>query len=232
MSHVPTYSPLPRAYFDRPTLDVARDLVGRWLVHERNGTVLAGRIVETEAYTQDDPAFHGWGLVDLQTGLVRMEGRAYDLFGVPGTAYVYLIYGAYWLLNVVTEREGVGGAVLIRALEPVRGIEGMFARRPNARSLRDLCSGPGKLTLALGVTNAQHGQDLTRPPLYFADPEPEHHPEIATSSRIGITRGTELPWRFFVPDSPFVSPGVPSDLTAARRRATKNPVGQVVRRGL
>ena len=226
------YAPLPRAYFDRPTLEVARGLVGCWLVHEADGEVRAGRIVETEAYTQDAPAFHGWGLVDLQTGLVRMEGRAYDLFGVPGTAYVYRIYGAYWLLNVVTEREGVGGAVLIRALEPVRGLDAMFAGRPNARTVRDLCSGPGKLTQALGVTNAEHGRDLTQPPLYFADPEPERRPEIAVSSRIGITRGTELPWRFYVPGSPFVSPGVPSDVAAARRRAKKNPAGRGARRGL
>jgi DNA-3-methyladenine glycosylase len=231
MQPTPAFPPLPRAYFDRPTLEVARGLVGCWLVHETGGEVLAGRIVETEGYTQDDPAFHGWGLVDLQTGLVRMEGRAYDLFGVPGTAYVYLIYGAYWLLNVVTERAGVGGAVLIRALEPVRGLDAMFARRPQARTVRDLCSGPGKLAQALGVTNDQHGQDLTRPPLYFADPESDWQPEVATSSRIGITRGTEHEWRFFVPRSPFVSPGVPSDVAAARRRATKNPAGRMARRG-
>src|SRR5690606_33868440 len=103
------------------------DLIGKWLVHETSDGVLAGRIVETEAYLQDDPAFHGWGLLDLQTGLLKPTGRGHDLFAAPGRAYVYLIYARYWLLNVVTEREGVGAAVLIRALEPLVGLDAMYA---------------------------------------------------------------------------------------------------------
>lgn len=214
--------PLPSAYFDRPTLDVARDLIGKWLVHETLAGVLAGRIVETEAYLQDDPAFHGWGLVDRETGLVRPTGRAYDLFAAPGKAYVYLIYARYWLLNVVTEREGIGAAVLIRALEPLHGIEQMYANRPHARRDCDLTSGPGKLTQALGIKGeTHHRRVLTAPPLYFADPEPDRAHEIAISTRIGLTRGTELPYRFFVPGHPCVSPGVPSDIAAARRRKRK-----------
>lgn len=214
-------TPLPASYFDRPTLEVARDLLGKWLVHETAAGTLAGRIVETEAYLQDDPAFHGWNLVDRETGLVKPTGRGYDLFAAPGAAYVYLIYARYWLLNVVTEREGVGAAVLLRALEPTRGLEAMYTHRPHARRDCDLTSGPGKLTQALGITGAQHRSDLTRPPLYFADPEPGRAWEIAVSTRIGLTRGVELPYRFFVPGHPCVSPGVPSDLAAARR-AKKN----------
>lgn len=215
------YEPLPPAYFDRDTLAVAPELIGKWLVHEVGGHVLAGRIVETEAYTQDDPAFHGWGIVDRFTGLILPQGRGYGLFRAPGTAYVYLIYGAFWMLNVVTEREGVGASVLIRALEPTRGVDAMFGRRPQAKSERDLCSGPGKLAQALGITNAYHGTDLTAGPLYFADAEPERTWPIEASSRIGITRGTEHPWRFFVPGHAHVSPGVPSDVAAERRQARR-----------
>ena len=212
--------PLDRTYFARPTLDVARDLIGVLLVHERDGERLVGRIVETEAYTGDDPAMHGWKATFGEDGFVRPEGRAADLFVAPGTAYVYRIYYTNWLLNVVTEPEGTAGAVLIRALEPLEGIERMRAHRPaSIRRDRDLTNGPGKLTQALGIDDARfHGTDLTGSPLYFAEDDATP-PEIATSSRIGITRGVERAWRFFVPDHPFVSPGVPSDVKQARKRA-------------
>lgn len=212
-------TPLSRAFFDRPTLDVARDLIGMLLVYEQDaGPRLVGRLVETEAYTQDDPAFHGWGIVDRETGLVKPEGRGYDLFGRPGTAYVYFIYYRYWLLNVVTEREGIGGAVLLRAVEPLEGVDDMWSRRPSARRETDLTSGPGKLTDAFGIDKAFHKMPLTQPPLYLAAPDAVRNGPIATSSRIGITRGVDLPWRFYVPGNPFVSPGKPSDIAAAERR--------------
>ncbi len=205
-------TPLPARYFDRPTLDVARALIGARLVREHpTDGMLVGRIVETEAYTQDDPAFHGWGLVDPSTGELKREGRGTDLFRAPGTAYVYLIYGMHWLLNVVTEAEGTGGGVLIRAVEPLEGQEAMQVRRPAARRAEDLTNGPGKLTQAFAIDDAQHGTDLTRPPLYFAPPEEQGDGPIATSSRIGISKGVEREWRFFVEDHPFVSPAPPSD---------------------
>lgn len=211
-------TPLPTEFFARPTLEVARDLIGMLLVHEHPEGRLVGRLVETEAYTQDDPAFHGWGIVDRETGLVRPEGRGYDLFGRPGKAYVYFIYYRYWLMNVVTEREGVGGAVLLRAVEPLEGVRTMWSRRAGARRERDLTSGPGKLTQAFDVDKRFHNTPLTHPPLYLAEPfEPASLP-VATSSRIGITRGVELPWRFFVPGHPFVSPGTPSDQVKQRGR--------------
>ncbi len=214
-------TPLDTAFFDRDTLQVARALIGKFLVHHTPAGTLAGRIVETEAYLQDDPAFHGWHLVDHQTGLVQPTGRGYDLFRAPGTAYVYLIYGRYWLINVVTEREGIGAAVLIRALEPTHGIETMYRNRLVARRDCDLANGPGKLTQALGITSAEHRQDLTRPPLFFSDLEPGRSLPVDVSTRIGLTRGTELPYRFFIPGHPCVSPGVPSDIAAARRRIKK-----------
>ena len=211
-------------FYDRPTLDVARDLVGKVLVRElSDGRRLTGRIVETEAYTQDDPSFHGWGIVDRATGLIKPDGRGFDLFGKPGTAYVDLIYARYWLLNVVTEREGIGGAVLFRAVEPLRGQSSMFERREAADRDVDLANGPGKLTQAFDIDKSFHKSDMTAPPLYVTEPDEEELDcTIDTSCRIGITRGVDLPWRFFIPENPYVSPGVPSDIAAERRRRRKS----------
>lgn len=207
-------TPFSADYFARPTLEVAPDLLGMLLVRVMDGgTRLVGRIVETEAYTQDDPAFHGWGLYDEDTGTLRREGRGIELFGPPGTAYVYLIYGVHWLLNVVTEPEGAGGAVLIRAVEPVQGQEAMQQRRAPARRPQDLTNGPGKLTEAFGIDDAFHGAMLTGPPLFFTAPDEPGSFEVATSSRIGISKGVDRPWRYFVDGHPYVSPATPSDRT-------------------
>ncbi|HMB92414.1 MAG TPA: DNA-3-methyladenine glycosylase [Rhodothermales bacterium] len=208
---------LPVSFFERPPLEVAHDLIGQWLIHQHplNG-LLAGRIVETEAYRQDDPAFRSWGVVDGPTGLVKPEGRALALFGPPGCAYVYLVYGRYWLLNVVTEREGRAGAVLIRAVGPVVGQAAMWKRRGAACRERDLTNGLGKLTQAFDLDKRFHKQALTVAPLYFAEATARALP-VATSARIGLQFGIDLPYRFFVPGHPFVSPGVPSDVSARRR---------------
>lgn len=224
MSYEP--SPLAANFFARPTPEVARDLLGRYLVYRSpDDGRLVGRVVETEAYTKDDPAMHGWKATFGTDGRVRPTGRAADLFAAPGTAYVYKIYYAHWLLNVVTEPEGTAGAVLIRALEPIEGEAAMTANRPaSIRRRRDLTNGPGKLTQALGIGEAPdavrsrfHGTDLTAPPLYFAEGEPVPAARVATSSRIGISRGIDRPYRFFLPDSAFVSPGEPSDVRLARK---------------
>jgi DNA-3-methyladenine glycosylase len=206
--------PHPTAYFRRDTLAVARDLLGDRVVREWDeGAPCVGRIVETEAYTQEDPAFHGWNLYDSETQSVRREGRAADLFAAPGQGYVYLIYGMHWLLNVVTEPEGTGGAVLVRAVEPLEGLSGMRRRRGADRRDVELTNGPGKLTEAFGVDDAFHGADLTEAPLYFAEGTPPDEEAVARSARIGLSKGTERPWRFFVEGHPYVSPATPSDQT-------------------
>ena len=218
-------APLDAAFFARPTLTVARELLGCVLVHDDpDAGRVAGRIVETEAYLADDPAYHGWKAVDA-TGLVSMTGRTRDLFGPPGRAYLYAVYDRHWMLNLVTEPEGVCGSVLVRALEPLDGLAAMFERRVAARRARDLCNGPGKLTAALGLdSTAFHGADVTGGPNGKAGAlrvEPGEALPFETTARIGLTRGTELPYRFVVPGHPCVSPGVPSDLAAARRRARR-----------
>lgn len=210
--------PLKPAFFARPTLAVARDVIGTLLVHEQpTEKRLVGRIVEAEAYTQDDPAFRSWGVVDAATGLVKPEGRALALFGKPGTAYVYRCYN-HWLLNVVTEPEGRAGCVLLRAVAPLAGRQAMWPRREAARRAVDLTNGPGKLTQAFDVDNRFHGQPLTAPPLYLTNDDEARDWPIATSSRIGLHFGIDVPYRFFVKDHPFVSPGVPSDEAAKARR--------------
>jgi DNA-3-methyladenine glycosylase len=197
------------AFFDQPTCTVARALLGDRLVHEHSSDGrIVGRIVETEAYRQDDPAFHGWNLYDPETDTLRREGRAADLFSAPGLGYVYLIYGMHWLLNVVTEPDGTGGAVLIRAVEPLEGIEAMRTRRGADRREVELTNGPGKLAEAFDVDDQFHQAPLTQSPLYFE--EGGRPDSVATSSRIGLSKGVEREWRFFLNDSPFVSPATPS----------------------
>ena len=212
-------SPLPSDFFARPTLEVAPDLLGALLVHDDpEAGRLVGRVVETEAYTADDPAMHGWKAEFGPEGFVRPVGRAADLFAAPGTAYVYRIYYRYWLLNVVTEPEGTAGAVLIRGVEPLEGEAVMAARRPpTLKRRRDLTNGPGKLAEAFALDGRHHGADLTRPPLFFAEEAGAAALPVAVSSRIGITRGIDRPYRFYVPGHPFVSPGEPSDLRVARK---------------
>jgi len=216
----PPVNPLRADWFDRPTVEVARDLIGCVLVYDRpDGSRLAGVLVETEAYVADDPAMHGWRADAGPAGRVQPIGRAADLFAAPGTAYVYRVYMDHWLLNVVTEPTGVPGCVLVRAVEPVAGVPEMQANRPGTGRAADLTNGPGKLTQAFGIAGRRfHGQPLTAPPLYLAAPPAgAPAPEVAVSTRIGIARGVERPYRFYVPRHPFVSPGVPSDVRVARR---------------
>ncbi len=191
--------PLPRKFFARPVVTVARDLLGHLLVHQTPQGRTVGRIVETEAYRgADDPASHAY----------RLTPRSRIMAGPPGIAYVYFTYGNHFCLNVVTGREGVAAAVLLRALEPLEGIALMAARRGvNVRGeadLRSLASGPGRLTQAMGITRMHNGWDLTRPPLLIADGRPGRR-RIATGPRVGIRRAVDRPWRFILRDNPFVS---------------------------
>lgn len=174
---------LPADFYDRPVLEVARDLVG-CRVEFGDG---AGVIVETEAYHECEPACHAYA---------GLTPRTRTLFGPPGLAYVYRSYGVHALLNAVCEPEGVGAAVLIRALAPACGIEQMRLRRGMERE-HDLCSGPGKLTQALGIELSENDTDLAAGPVVIR-PAVGHwreHP-IAVGERIGINRAIELPWRF------------------------------------
>ena len=205
-------APLPPSFFDRPTVHVAPDLLGKRLIHDHpEAGRLVGRIVETEAYTEDDPACHASHLSkDPETGAISGQGRGRDVFAPPGTAYIYLIYGMHWLLNVVTEPEGTAGAVLVRAVEPEAGIDFMDETRGVQRRV-DLTNGPGKLTDAFDVDDEFHRVDLTESPLYFADGQAIAEHNINQSSRIGISKGVDREWRWFVDENPFVSTGVPSD---------------------
>jgi DNA-3-methyladenine glycosylase len=179
-------------FYARPVLEVARDLIGCVVRHGP----CAGVIVETEAYHDSEPACHAFA---------GLTPRTATLFGAPGRAYVYRSYGIHFLLNAVAEPEGVGAAALIRALEPVEGIELMVERRGLGR-LRDLCSGPGKLTQALGIGLAHNAGDLATGPVTIEPPRPGWPaPAVTASPRIGITRAIELPWRFCVAGSPHVS---------------------------
>jgi DNA-3-methyladenine glycosylase len=186
---------LRRAFYDRPVLEVARDLVGCVVRHGPT----AGVIVETEAYHHSEPACHAY---------VGLTPRTKTLYGPPGVAYVYRSYGIHALLNAVCEPAGEGAAVLIRALEPLDGIAEMRARRGLHLRLEDLCSGPGKLTQALGIGLDLNGTSLLDGPIAF-----EARPvaaaaapvELAVGPRIGITKAADLPWRFCASGSRHVS---------------------------
>jgi DNA-3-methyladenine glycosylase len=179
---------LPADFYARPVLEVAPDLIGCTVEHQG----CSGVIVETEAYHQSEPACHAYA---------GLTPRTEVLFERAGLAYVYRSYGIHALLNAVCDQEGVGAAVLIRALAPLEGIEQMRVRRGFVGGLPardgDLCSGPGKLTQALGIWLDENGTSLTRGPVRIRARAPQwQEPEIAVGIRIGITHAVELPWRF------------------------------------
>jgi len=182
---------LDAAFFARSVHLVARELIGCRLFHDGCG----GTIVETESYERDDPACHAYA------GLTE---RTATLFGPPGRAYVYLSYGIHSLLNAVAEPEGEAAAALIRAIEPTDDLERMRERR-GERPDADLCSGPGKLTEALGVGLDADGADLAAEPFLLLPPAVDWKGEVVTGPRVGITKAVERPWRFSLVGSPYVS---------------------------
>jgi DNA-3-methyladenine glycosylase len=199
---------LPRSFYDRPTLDLARNLLGKVLVHDRRGVRTAGMIVEVEAYIgESDPACHA------APGPTR---RNEPLYGPPGHAYVYLNYGIHCLVNVVAEPTGCPAAVLVRALDPIEGTPVMRRRRahamkgqtrlpdPSALSRHDLCRGPGNLTMAMGITLAENRLDLLGDRLFLED-RGINVAQVIWGPRIGIRVGTEHPWRAYVANHPAVS---------------------------
>lgn len=186
---------LPHDFFLRPAPEIARELIGATLLVDGVG----GLVVETEAYDQSDPASHSF-----RGPTVRNAA----MFGPPGHAYVYRSYGIHWCLNVVCDAGAAGSAVLIRALEPLAGMDRMQARR-GLSDPRLLCSGPGRLCQALGITGALDGQALDAPP--FSIQGRSRPVQVATGHRIGITRGVDTPWRFGLPGSRFLSRPLPGD---------------------
>ncbi len=194
---------LPREFFGRATLDVARELIGKVLVHETPAGAAAGRIVEVEAYIgEDDPACHA---------APGRTGRNEPLYGPPGIAYVYLNYGIHFLTNVVTEADGFPAAVLLRALEPCEGID-LMERRRTGRSrgaalipVEGLCRGPGNLSKALGITLRQNRLDMTADSPLRIEDWGLGAGELAWGPRIGIRVGADKPWRYYEAGNPSVS---------------------------
>jgi len=188
--------PLSRDFFDRDTTLVAQELLGRMLVHREPEGTTVGIIVEAEAYLQGDPGCHA--------ARGRTERNA-PMFGPPGTIYVYLIYGMHHCLNIVTQPEGIGEAVLIRALEPACG-QGLMAQRRGCRNTQELTNGPAKLTQAMNIDLRHNFGDITTNPLYISNQPPVEGP-VATTTRIGLSpdRGVDLPLRYCLSNNPYLS---------------------------
>lgn len=197
---------LPRSFYLQPTLRVARQLLGMYLVRDKGAERLVGRIVEVEAYLgEQDPASHAYK---------GMTERNEVMFWQGGHLYVYFIYGMHYCCNVVTERKGVGHAILLRAAEPVAGIETMARNRGiqlnSARDLELLCSGPARLCQAFDIRRNENGTDLCGKEIWIAAGSSAMGSyRIERSSRIGIVRAVDHPWRFFIRGSRFVSPAKP-----------------------
>lgn len=191
MGGPPLGARLGNSFFDRPVLDVARELIGCTVLHGDTG----GIVVEAEAYHETEPAAHSYG---------GPTPRSKVLFESPGTAYVYFSYGMHTMLNAVVEAEGVGAAVLIRALEPTHGVETMQQRR-GRDELNELCSGPGKLAQALGIGLALNETSLIDGAIAIHEPMRQFKGSIASSVRVGITKAADLEWRFMANDSEYVS---------------------------
>jgi DNA-3-methyladenine glycosylase len=209
------FEPLPRSFYARPVLTVAKDVIGKVLVHRTRQGLMAARIVEAEAYRgPQDRAAHSWG--------GRRTARTEAMFGPPGFAYVFFVYGMHWHLNLVTTREGAPHAVLLRALEPLLGAELMSRRRGLPETNVNLSNGPGKLCQAFDITQRHYGVDLTRGALFLSEGSPQGpRPKLGRSARIGVDYAeawAEKPWRFFELHNRWVSRGRPS--TSAPRRAT------------
>jgi DNA-3-methyladenine glycosylase len=199
------FEPLPREFYARPVLTVARDVIGKVLVHDSPEGLVAGRIVEAEAYRgPEDRAAHSFG--------GRRTERTEVMFGAPGLAYVFFVSGMHWHVNLVTTREGAPHAVLLRAAEPLCGQELMAARRGVPAHQVNLCNGPGKLCEAFGIDRRHYGADLTQGSLFLSHGTGPR-PKLGRSARIGVDYAeawAEKPWRFFELGSRWVSRGRPS----------------------
>ena len=194
------YKKLPRSFYLRPTLIVAKELLGKYLVRKFRGKTLIGKIVEVEAYLGElDPASHAYRGKTKRNEVMYWKG---------GHLYVYFTYGMHFCANVVTEKEGIGHAVLLRAVEPIEGIEVMRKKRgftADEANYRMLTNGPAKLCEALGIARAQNGTGLLGNEIFLTEGETIPKSQIVATTRIGIKNGTEKKWRFYVKGNPFVS---------------------------
>jgi DNA-3-methyladenine glycosylase len=186
---------IPRSFFDKEVVQLAKDLLGCELIHKTDEGLAAGIIVETEAYHQADAASHSHN---------GKTARTEVMFGPPGHAYVYFTYGMHWCFNITAEEPGIGAAVLIRALEPTQGLELMKIRR-GKDSVYDLCSGPSKLVQALAITKADYGKPVTSGAIRLRPRNEAASLAVRSGPRIGITKAKDKPWRFWVKDNEFVS---------------------------
>ena len=193
---------LPRAFYERETEIVAREMLGTVLECETSTGITSGIIVETEAYLgEHDLACHA---------AAGRTARTEPLYGPPGTSYVYFIYGMYWCFNAVTRAQGLPSAVLVRAVEPLAGVELMHARRPRISKDVDLTNGPGKLCTALGIDGSMSAKSLQRKPLVIREGAGIPDANVEVTTRIGITRSADWPLRWIVKGNRFVSRGKPS----------------------
>jgi DNA-3-methyladenine glycosylase len=204
---------LPTSFYARDTVRVARALLGCIVESRIGGRLTSGRIVEVEGYVgPQDPAAHGYGN--------RRTQRNAALFGPPGTSYVYFIYGMHWCFNAVTERDGYPAAVLLRALEPMEGVDVMGKRR-GISDLRRLCSGPARLSQALGITASVNGSSLVDGPVCILRPPTGRSVRIDACPRIGISKASEWPLRFLERGSPWVSRPVAGNLTVRQEKRAR-----------
>ncbi|MFC2102820.1 DNA-3-methyladenine glycosylase [Bacteroidota bacterium] len=195
-------SKLGKSFYTKDLLVVAKELLGKVIIKENDKEMLSGRIVEVEAYDGNtDKAAHSYSGKTKRNKVMFNEG---------GYLYVYMSYGVHYCCNVVTGVKGISAAVLIRAVEPIDGIETMIKNRFARKLLKDseifnLTSGPGKLCKAFNITHKHYGTDLTKDKIYFIDSPLKNGEQIKSSKRIGISKSIELPWRFFIKDNPYLS---------------------------
>ncbi len=191
------YNPLPRKFYLKDTVTVSQNLLGKIIVRKIRNKLVTAKIVETEAYIgEHDPACHAYQ---------KITNRSSTLYEIGGMVYVYFIYGNYYCFNVVTEEKGVGCAVLIRAVEPVQGIDTMKKFRPKTRSMYELTNGPSKFCLAFNIDRTLNKEDLLGKKIFISNPLNKKKFEICVSRRIGLNIGKEFQYRFFIKDNPFVT---------------------------
>ena len=192
------YKPLPLKFYLRDSITVSKELLGKIIVRKAGKDILTAKIVESEAYVGEyDPASHAY---------MKITERNKIMYDRGGKVYVYFIYGNYYCFNVVSEKKGIGNATLIRAVEPLEGINKMKKFRGEVKSIYDLTNGPAKLCMAMNIDKSLYGEDVTKvKDIFISSPLEKENFEIVTSKRIGLNIGIDYPYRFFIKDNPYVT---------------------------